>query len=64
MIALLVPEISPCDGFCDEQQQEQELGFLVVGLKPKQSNFGGEHDTDISALRKPSEINAFIWDFF
>ena len=56
MIALLVSEISPCDGFCDEQ--EQELGFLVVGLKPKESNY------DISAFGKPSEINAFIWDFF
>ena len=32
MILLLVPEISPYDGFCDEEQQEQELGILVVGF--------------------------------
>ena len=24
MIPLLVPEISPCDGFCNEQQEEEE----------------------------------------
>ena len=31
MIPRLVPEISPCDAFCDEQQEEQEqqeLGIL------------------------------------
>ena len=34
MIPLAVPEISPCDGFCDvQQQQEEELGILVVGLE-------------------------------
>ena len=32
MIPLLVPEISPCDGFCDERAGEQEFGILVVGL--------------------------------
>ena len=31
MITLLVPEISPSDGFCDVQEQQQELGNLVVG---------------------------------
>ena len=32
MRALLVPEILPGVGFCDEhQQEEQELGVLVVG---------------------------------
>ena len=29
MIPRLVPEVSPCDGFCDVQQEE--LGILVVG---------------------------------
>ena len=29
MIPRLVPEISPCDAFCDEQE-EQELGILGV----------------------------------
>ena len=36
MILRLVPEILPCDAFCDEQQQEkqeqQELGILGVRL--------------------------------
>ena len=36
MIPRLVPEILPCDAFCDEQQQqeeqEQELGILGVRL--------------------------------
>ena len=34
MIALSVSEISAFDGFCDEQQDEdeEELGILVVGL--------------------------------
>ena len=31
MIPRLVPEISPCDGFCDEQEHE-ELGILGVGF--------------------------------
>ena len=33
MIPLLVPEILPCDGFCDEQEhqeQQQELDILGV----------------------------------
>ena len=32
MIPLLVPEISPCDGFCDGRAGEQEFDILVVGL--------------------------------
>ena len=32
MIPCLVTEILPCDGFCDEEQEE--LGILVVGLEP------------------------------
>ena len=33
MIPLLVPEISPGDGFCDVQRrgEDEELGILVVG---------------------------------
>ena len=33
MITRLVPEISPCDSFCDVQQKQQreELRILVVG---------------------------------
>ena len=31
MIPLLVPEIAACDGFCDQEQQQQELGILVLG---------------------------------
>ena len=31
MITLLVPKISPSDGFCNVQEQQQELGNLVVG---------------------------------
>ena len=50
MIPRLVPEVSPCCGFCDVQQQQEELGILVVGqvvivdkfclvsLSPKQHN--------------------------
>ena len=37
MIALLVPEISPGVGFCDEdgrtRTRREELGILVVGLE-------------------------------
>ena len=37
MIALLVPEISPGVGFCDEdgrtKTRMEELGILVVGLE-------------------------------
>ena len=33
MIALLVPEISPGVGFCDEHEEDkEELGILVVRL--------------------------------
>ena len=33
MIPRLVPEISPCDGFCDRQTDgKEELGILVVGF--------------------------------
>ena len=34
MIPLLVPEISPCDGFCDEEgeDEDEELGILGVRL--------------------------------
>ena len=46
MIPLLVPEISPCEGFCDEDEEdgeEEELGIPVVGLfkeeKHKTTNF-------------------------
>ena len=35
MIALLVPEISPGVGFCDED--EDELGILVVGYEKDRS---------------------------
>ena len=31
MIPLLVPEISPCDGFCDAHARGEELGIIVVG---------------------------------
>ena len=31
MILLLVPEISPCDGFCDAHARGEELDILVVG---------------------------------
>ena len=31
MIPLSVPEISPCDGFCDGRGGEEELGIRVVG---------------------------------
>ena len=38
MIALLIPEISPGVSFCEvaaagEQQQQQELGIVVVGCR-------------------------------
>ena len=34
MIPRLVPEILPCDAFCDEQEQKvQELGILGVRYK-------------------------------
>ena len=34
MIPLLDPEISPCEGFCDVQEEcsGEELGILVVGF--------------------------------
>ena len=35
MISRLVPEISPCDGFWDEQEQEEGLGILGVGFNLK-----------------------------
>ena len=33
MIRRLVPEILPCDAFCDEQEQEQEQELGILGLK-------------------------------
>ena len=32
MIALAVPEIHCTHGFCDKDEDEEELGILVVGL--------------------------------
>ena len=40
MIALLVPEISPGVGFCDEdgRTRTEELGILVVELKKRMTS--------------------------
>ena len=35
MIPLSVSEISVCDAFCDVQEEDKELGILVVGSYKK-----------------------------
>ena len=35
MIPLSVSEISVCDAFCDVQEEDEELGILVVGCYKK-----------------------------
>ena len=47
MISLLVPDISPCDGFCEKvQRRGEELGILVVRFIKKI----GDLDLDLQKI--------------
>ena len=62
MIPLLVPEISPCDGFCDEEQQEQEelgnrgISKSTLGALSGSASKLNETELHISSNHKISEL--------